>query len=134
MTASHSVRRRVAWMDTDAAGIWHYSTAIRLSEEAETELHRSLGIQHLTFGVSPRVRLEFDFSSSVVFDEEVETTISVARVGRTSVTYAIEMRAGEREIARGSITTVLVDRQSGAPVPVPPAMRDKLENPVGFPD
>jgi acyl-CoA thioester hydrolase len=136
MTASHTVRRRLAWMDTDAAGIWHYSTVIRLSEEAETELHRNLGIQHLTFGASPRVRIEFDFVSPVTFDEEVATTITVISVGRTSVSYAVELQVGNRPIATGAFTTVLIDRGSGAPTPVPGEMREKLldQNPTGFSD
>jgi acyl-CoA thioester hydrolase len=134
--ASHSVRRRLAWMDTDAAGIWHYSTVIRLAEDAETELHRSLGIQHLTFGVSPRVRVEFDFASPVAFDEEVDTTIAVIAIGRTSVTYGVDVRVGERVIATGSIKTVLIDKESGRPVAVSEELRVALggENPSGLSD
>ena len=134
--ASHSVRRRLAWMDTDAAGIWHYSTVIRLAEDAETELHRSLGIQHLTFGVSPRVRVEFDFASPVAFDEEVDTTIAVTAIGRTSVTYGVDVRVGERVIATGSIKTVLIDKESGRPVAVSEELRVALggENPSGLSD
>lgn len=133
---SHSVRRRQEWIDTDAAGIWRYSTVVRMAEEAETELHRSLGIQHLTFGVSPRVHIEFDFASPVVFDEEVETTITAASVGRTSVVCTVRMQAGDRPIAAGSITTVLIDRDSGTSVPVTMELWAALlgENPGGFSD
>jgi acyl-CoA thioesterase FadM len=35
------IRRRVEWMDTDAAGIYHWSTVIRLTEAAEIEPVRS---------------------------------------------------------------------------------------------
>jgi len=41
-------------MDTDAAGFWDHSTAIRWIEEAEAELHGRLGIIPETFGATPR--------------------------------------------------------------------------------
>lgn len=68
---SVTIRRRVQWIDTDAAGIWHHSLATRWAEEAEAELHRELGIIDETFGATPRVRTEFDFSDPLRFDDEV---------------------------------------------------------------
>ncbi len=44
MSASTTLQRRVQWIDTDAAGIWHHSNVVRWAEEAEAELHRQLGI------------------------------------------------------------------------------------------
>jgi acyl-CoA thioesterase FadM len=37
------IRRRVEWMDTDAAGIHHSSTVIRFAEAAEAEPHSAQG-------------------------------------------------------------------------------------------
>jgi hypothetical protein len=31
------IRRRVAWTDTEAAGIYHWSTVVRFAEETEAE-------------------------------------------------------------------------------------------------
>jgi acyl-CoA thioester hydrolase len=62
-----TVHRRVEWMDTDAAGIWHYTTAFRYLEHAEMELHRHLGIVEQTFGRMPRVRLEVDYLAPASF-------------------------------------------------------------------
>jgi len=59
-------------MDTDAAGIWHYSTSIRFVEAAEAELHRQLGIIDLTFGLTPRAHVEFDFHRTARFDDTLE--------------------------------------------------------------
>ena len=55
-TSTHArirIRRRVEWMDTDAAGIYHWSTVIRFAEAAEMELHTALGIAPVIFGASP---------------------------------------------------------------------------------
>ena len=113
MSSSVSIRRRVQWMDTDAAGIWHYSNVLRWAEEAETELHRQLGIIDQTFGATPRVAVEFEFRSRLRFDDVVDVTISVAGLGETSITYLIEVLKGEDLAASGRVVTVFVDRESG---------------------
>jgi acyl-CoA thioester hydrolase len=111
--SSLTIRRRVQWIDTDAAGIWHHSLAIRWAEEAEAELHRELGIIEETFGATPRVRTEFDFSDPLRFDDEVDITITVADLGDTSVTYEIEVAIDSKLVVRGRMIAVLIDRDSG---------------------
>jgi acyl-CoA thioester hydrolase len=97
-------------MDTDAAGIWHHSTAVRWTEEAEAELHRRLGIISETFGVTPRVHLEYDFMLPLSFDDEVEVRLSVTKVGDSSLEYEITVdRDGERAV-NGRMVAVLIDR------------------------
>jgi acyl-CoA thioester hydrolase len=110
---SVTIRRRVQWIDTDAAGIWHHSLATRWAEEAEAELHRELGIIDETFGATPRVRTEFDFSDSLRFDDEVDITLTVADLGDTSVTYDIEVTFDSTVVVRGRMIAVLIDRDSG---------------------
>jgi acyl-CoA thioester hydrolase len=111
--SSLTIRRRVQWIDTDAAGIWHHSLVIRWAEEAEAELHRELGIIEETFGATPRVRTEFDFSDPLRFDDEVDITITVADLGDTSVTYEIEVAIDSKLVVRGRMIAVLIDRDSG---------------------
>jgi acyl-CoA thioester hydrolase len=110
---SVTIRRRVQWIDTDAAGIWHHSLATRWAEEAEAELHRELGIIAETFGATPRVRAEFDFSDPLRFDDEVDITITVADLGDTSVTYDIEVAFHSKPVVTGRMIAVLIDRDSG---------------------
>lgn len=113
MPPSISIQRRVQWMDTDAAGIWHHSVVIRWTEEAEAELHRELGIIDQTFGATPRVRTEFEFHDVLHFDDVVDISLSVAGVGTTSVTYEVEVTRGSNVMARGELVAVLIDRASG---------------------
>ena len=110
MTASITLTRRVQWIDTDAAGIYHYSNVVRWAEEAEAELHRELGIIEQTFGATPRVAIEFEFHSPMRFDDVVDITITVARVGETSVTSGVEV-------------TVFTDRDTGVKKPWPDDIR-----------
>jgi acyl-CoA thioester hydrolase len=51
------LRRRIEWIDTDAAGIYHWTTAFRLAEAAEGALYTALGIEQITFGAGGRLQL-----------------------------------------------------------------------------
>lgn len=126
MTAAITIQRHVQWIDTDAAGIWHHSVVIRWAEEAEAELHRSLGISHLTFGATPRVKTEFSFNSPVRFDDLVGITLAVVRVGLTSVTYGLRYATATDEIATGEMVAVFIDRDTGDKRPWPDAVREAL--------
>jgi acyl-CoA thioester hydrolase len=121
--ASISIDRPLEWMDTDAAGIWHYSTVIRFAEHAELELHTRLGIAERTFGMTPRARIEFDFLSPVRFGDVVTTTLTVASVGRTSIVYDLLLDGTDGAFARGRIVTVLTDAPGGRPTEVPDDLR-----------
>jgi acyl-CoA thioester hydrolase len=124
--ATITIQRRVQWMDTDAAGIWHHSVVLRWAEEAEAELHRRLGIIDLTFGATPRVKTEFEFPSSVRFDDAVDVTLTVSNVGTTSMTYEIEVTNESRPVANGRMVVVLIDRASGGKTPWPDKVRDAV--------
>jgi len=105
--------RRVQWMDTDAAGIWHYSTIIRWAEEAEAELHRRAGVSDITFGATPRVHVEFDFRTPVRFDDEVSIEFGVDEMGESSIVYGLVVKRAGDEIARGRIIAAFIDRATG---------------------
>lgn len=114
MGASITIRRRVHWMDTDAAGHWHHSAAIRWTEEAEAELHRELGIIGDTFGATPRVHTEYDFGVPLFFDDEVEVTLTVGTVGESSLSYEVRVERAGEIAATGRVIIVLIDRENGS--------------------
>jgi YbgC/YbaW family acyl-CoA thioester hydrolase len=131
MGASITISRRVHWMDTDAAGHWHHSAAIRWTEEAEAELHRELGIIGDTFGVTPRVHTEYDFGVPLFFDDQVEITLTVAAVGDSSLTYEVQVERSGEIAASGRVVIVLIDRETGSKRPWPDPLRRLLS---GHPD
>src|SRR5256885_8355569 len=86
------LRRRIEWMDTDAAGIYHWTTVFRLAEAAEAALHTALGIADRTFGATPRLRASGDFRMPLRFNDVVDVRLEVASIGRTSLAQAVEVR------------------------------------------
>jgi acyl-CoA thioester hydrolase len=117
------MRRRIEWMDTDAAGIYHWTTVFRLAEAAEAALHTALGIADFTFGATPRVSIKATFARSLRFNDPVEVTLAVHALGRTSVEYHLAIEGEEGLAARGTVKTVLVDRATGRAIPWPDEVR-----------
>lgn len=86
-----TVSRRVEWVDTDASGHQHNGLIMRLVESAEAEMMTAAGIEHDYFPTAPRVRQEIDFSGMLYFGQYATTTVTVERIGRTSITLGFEV-------------------------------------------
>jgi acyl-CoA thioesterase FadM len=121
-----TIRRRIEWMDTDAAGIYHWTTVFRLAEAAEAELHTQLGIAELTFGATPRLSVAAEFKRSLRFNDEVDVELAVEHLGRTSIRYAIVVTGPDGVAAEASVTACLIDRETRRPTPWPDEARRLL--------
>lgn len=120
------VQRRIEWSDTDASGMYHNTAAFRFIEVAETALLDRLGFVHEIYGRHPRVHIEADFLRPLRFRDLVDIHLAVEKVGRTSVTYLFELRAGDDVAVRGRAVAVLLSRAGGEPVPWPEDHRRRL--------
>ena len=83
-------RTLVEWIDTDASGIYHNSTVTRFVETAEAALVRERGLDGY-FPSAPRVRYEVDFLAPLFFGQEATTTVSLAQIGTSSMTWEFEV-------------------------------------------
>jgi acyl-CoA thioester hydrolase len=117
------LRRRIEWMDTDAAGIYHWTTVFRLAEAAEAALHTALGIADFTFGATPRVAVQASFARPLRFNDPVDVDLTVAALGRTSVEYRLAIAGDQGTAAEGTVKTCLIDRGTGRAVPWPDEIR-----------
>ncbi len=111
MAEAYRCTRVVEFVDTDMAGIAHFTAFFRWMESAETAFLRSRGMsvsgewQGLQVSL-PRVGASCDFVKPVRFGDEVNVALSVEKVGRSSVTYAFDFTKGDEPVARGRITAV----------------------------
>lgn len=86
-----TLTRRVEWIDTDASGHQHNSLIMRLVEAAERRLIADAGVLGDYFWSAPRVRQEIDFTGKLYFDQEVSTTVTLTKLGRSSITFTFEV-------------------------------------------
>ena len=104
--------RSIPFHETDAAGIVHFSRMLCLVEEAEHAALASLGIPVFSeAGGWPRVKLDVDYQSPLRLGDVAEITVSVQRVGRSSVSWQFVITCGSnpvRSVAKGSMVTVFV--------------------------
>jgi YbgC/YbaW family acyl-CoA thioester hydrolase len=134
MTTAFRTRRRVEFVDTDVAGIVHFSNFFRYMESAEVDFLHHLGLsvkldfEGMALGF-PRVAASCDYVKPATFEDVLDVAVTVKNVGRKSVTYGFEFSRNGEAIARGQITTVCVrvlpDR-SFTSMEIPDKLRSKL--------
>ena len=118
--------RRIEWIDTDAAGIYHWTTAFRLAEAAEAALHTALGIDAITFGATPRLAVSASFTRPLRFNDPVDVELAVEAIGRTSLDYRFRISAQDGQAAEGSVRACFIDRATGRATPWPDEVRERL--------
>ena len=111
MVTPFQTRRRVEFVDTDMAGIVHFSNYFRWMESAEVDFLQARGLsvrlpwegQQLGF---PRVSASCDFLKPIHFEDLIDITVTVQRVGEKSVTLAFDFLKDGVLVARGTVTAV----------------------------
>jgi acyl-CoA thioester hydrolase len=136
MTTPFRTTRRIEFVDTDLMGIVHFSNFFRFMESAEIDFLRSLGLSvkmddwHGMAVGFPRVAASCDYLRPAMFEDVLDITVTVKKLGRTSVTYGFAFARSGEEIARGQITAVCVcvaaDRSFGA-MEIPAEIRARLQ-------
>jgi len=132
MPVVHTEKLRVNWIDTDASGRIHYTAALRYFETAEHGLMRTLfgvggGPGNRDFSL-PRVHVEADYKLALRYPDEFTCSARVEKIGRSSASYAYEIRTLQGEVAIvGRIVVVSTD-MLGNKTPLPADFRAALEN------
>ena len=114
VASEHSIRRRVQFYETDAAGIVHFSWFFRYMEDAEHALWRAngLSIHRADSPIGwPRVATAFEFHRALKFEQEFDVTIRVAEIGKRTISYACEISQHDKRIATGSLKIACVTKQ-----------------------
>jgi acyl-CoA thioester hydrolase len=134
MSEPFRTTRLVEFHDTDMAGIMHFASFFHYMESAEHELIRSVGFsvhnkidgQTLSF---PRVAASCDFRSPARSEDVLDITVSLTRIGNTSLHYQLDFSIDGRDVASGQITSVCCRVEPGQPleaVPLPAELKEQL--------
>lgn len=129
------MKRRVEFMDTDMAGIVHFTAYFRYMETAEHELLRSLGLSitslHRDRSLGwPRVSCSFDYAGSLHFADDFEVRLAVLQIGKKSVTYVAQIVRDNTVLAQGRSTCACCEMRQDRSLhaaPVPADIIEKLQ-------
>src|SRR5207245_4647998 len=95
MATPFRTTRRIEFADTDMAQIVHFANFFRFMESAEVEFLRSRGLNvklHWEGEVLgfPRVSATCDYLKPATFEDVLDVSVTIDRVGTKSVTFAFE--------------------------------------------
>lgn len=135
MPGEFRMTHRVEFVDTDLAGIMHFSNFFRLMERTEHAFLRTMGGSvHMQTpdGIIgwPRVAASCEYRQPLRFEDEVEIVLTVREKKARSVTYDFSFQRGGTEVAKGSMTAVCVaiDKTAGTmkAVTIPPELSAQI--------
>ena len=125
---------RVSWVDTDAAGIVHFSNYFKYFEKAEEELYRILNFNFESVAekygiILPRVEAWCRYKSPLRFNDLVEIEVSVKEIKEKAIKYWFKVynkRSGQLA-AEGYIVAVAADKNLGKAAKIPEEITEKLK-------
>jgi len=109
---------RVHWVDTDAAGVMHFSNYFRYFEACEQEFYHSLGIPPSELRqehniLLPRVEARCEYKAPCRFDDQIEVALRVHEVTSKTITLNFELRRiGDGKLAaEGRVKCIAVNQE-----------------------
>lgn len=126
MKSFSAYERKVNFVDTDLAGIVHYTNILRFVEEAEHAAMLSIGVPPAAeTGGFPKVHVDCDYRSPLRFDEVAMISLEIVRVGEKSLTWNFQVKVDERLVAEGSMVTAYVTAM-GEPSALPQDYKEAI--------
>lgn len=132
----HSLR--VRWSEVDVQRVVFFGNHLNFFDVAMTEYMRATNFRYPArlqeHGTDLHVvRAAVDYKGEVRFDDELDIAVRVARVGRSSLTFAFEtFRKGENEILiTGELIYVNVGIESRKSAPLPDELREEIRKREG---
>ena len=124
---------RVRYSEVDGQMIVFNAHYLTYFDTAITEYFRALSYDYreqvLRTGEDYHtVRTVVEYFAPIRFDDEIEVGVRAARIGRSSLTFGLEIHPqGQDEcLASGEVVWVNTDQETRRPAPVPAALVDKL--------
>jgi acyl-CoA thioester hydrolase len=124
---------RVRYSEIDGQGVVFNAHYLTYYDTAINEYFRALGYDYL--GEVKRTGADFhtvktlvEYKRPIRFDEEIEVGVRIARIGTSSMTFALAifLKTDDATLATGEIVWVYTDQREHKPVPVPDALRHMI--------
>ena len=124
---------RVRYAETDAQGIVFYAHYLTYFDTAINEYLRYLPFNYIEHvrntGTDFHViKVVVEFFAPSHFDDEIEVYVRTGRIGRSSMTFLIEIfpKNGETALVKGEVVWVNTDQKAHKSVPLPEELVVKL--------
>ena len=128
-------RLRVRYAEIDAQGVVFNAHYLTYFDTALNEAFRGRGVNWLqqasTSGCDVQlVRSLVEYKASLHFDEEIDVCARVARIGRSSIQWALAVFGAEQSDLRatGEIVWVYSNLKESRAEPLPDWLKNTLEN------
>ncbi len=109
MSQSYTATRKIAFHETDAAGVAHFSRLLCLVEEVEHEYLEACGVTVFAEDCGwPRVHLTVDYAATARLGDMLKIVLSVVRIGESSVEWRFAASCEGRPVMNGEYTVVRV--------------------------
>lgn len=123
---------RVYFADTDAGGVMHHASYVRLLEAARTEWLASLGLVQRELALETKVlfaiaRIELDYLAPARLDDEIEILTRVRGLRRASMQIEQAVWSAGRHLLDAKVWVVAVDGERFRPRPLPPDLVAHLQ-------
>ncbi|MBV8125946.1 MAG: YbgC/FadM family acyl-CoA thioesterase [Burkholderiaceae bacterium] len=129
----HLERLRVRWAEVDAQGIVFNGHYLAYFDAAVSGYWRALALPYAStmeaLGGDLFVRkATLDYRGSARFDDLIDVGVRCERVGNSSMLVQCAVFRGEELLVSGELVYVFAEPQSKAPVTLPPALREVLQD------
>lgn len=126
---------RVHWVDTDLAGVMHFTNYMRYFEACEEEFYRSLSLPFnditAKYGVMfPRIEAYCSYKAPCRFNDAFDITMRAKEVAEKTITWEFQLvrQSDQKLAAEGYIKCIAVNSQwKAVPLPADLAQRVRKE-------
>jgi acyl-CoA thioester hydrolase len=123
-TLSH--RLRVRWAEVDMQRVVFNPQYLVYFDVAIAEYWRSLGASNEDYMRLYSVKATMEFHASAHYDEEIDVGARVARIGRSSMTFAFGIWREAEHLVSGEIVYVCADPETKRSTPLPERLKDAI--------
>lgn len=122
---------RVRWAEVDRQGIVFNGHYLLYFDVGITEYWRAIGLPYpeglIEHGSDLYVvKSTVEYHRSAEYDDELDVCVRVARIGRSSMTFALEIHRGDAHLVTGEVVYVNADPATRQSAPVPAFLRDAV--------
>jgi acyl-CoA thioester hydrolase len=122
---------RVRWAEVDRQGIVFNGHYLMYFDVGITEYWRAIGYPYPgtllqqgndTFAVKATI----EYKAPARYDDQLDVMVRVARIGRTSLQFVLQIDRGETQLISGELIYVNADAETRKPAPVPAFLREAI--------